>query len=160
LSYGRGPVGTGAHLVGLRRGSTSPHEVEVWLLLLFVPIVPLMRCRVEAVAEDGSADVGVGSRSRPALGRALYRIAKGAAAAVVVLLPLAFVVWQVGVPWATDILVEVLGRMLSPGLLGKLGKAVEMGAVVVATAIPVLVLTYLDERVPRVSLREVYTCGH
>ena len=84
---------------------------------------------------------------------ALWRIARAAGVAALTAFPLAFGVWKVGSPWATPLLTALLGSVLGPGMLGKLGMAIEMGVVLAGAAIPILVLMYLDERTPRVLLR-------
>jgi hypothetical protein len=86
------------------------------------------------------------------LSAALWRIAAAVGVAVLTAVPLVFGVWKVGSPWATPVLTTLLGSVLGPGVLGKLGMAIEMGVILAGAAIPVLVLMYLDERTPRVPL--------
>jgi hypothetical protein len=159
VTFRTGPVGTGSYLVGHQGGLSGPQDVEVWLLLLFFPVVPLSRWRVSAApegerrAEGETLELTLHSRSRVAVWAALGRIAWAAGATALIALPLAFGVWKVGSPWATPLLTALLGSVLSPGVLGKLGMAIEMGVVLAGAAIPILVLMYLDEQTPRVPLR-------
>ncbi len=159
VTFRTGPVGTGSYLVGHQGGSSDPQDVEVWLLLLFFPLVPLSRWRVSAAAgsegraEGETLELTLHSRSRVAVWAALGRIAWAAGATALTALPLAFGVWKVGSPWATPLLTAFLGSVLGPGVLGKLGMAIEMGVVLAGAAIPVLVLMHLDEETPRVPLR-------
>ena len=84
---------------------------------------------------------------------ALGRIARAAGATALTTLPLVFGVWKVGSPWATPLLTASLGSVLGPGVLGKLGMAIEMGVVLAGAVLPILVLMHLDERTPRVPFR-------
>lgn len=158
VTFRTGPVGTGSCLVGHQGGWSDPHDVEVWLLLLFFPLVPLSRWRVSAAAggggrvEEEALELTLHSRSRLAVCAALRRIAWAAGATALTALPLAFGVWKVGSPWATPLLTALFGSVLGPGVLGKLGMAIEMGVVLAGAAIPILVLMYLDEQTPRVPL--------
>jgi len=77
-------------------------------------------------------------------------MARAAGVTVLTALPLAFGVWKVGSPWATPVLTALLGSVLSPGILSKLGLAMELGVVLAGAAIPILVLMYLDQQMPRV----------
>jgi hypothetical protein len=127
------------------------HDVDVWFLLLFFPLVPLSRWRV-SVASAGTEhaadalELTLHSRSRVPLRVALRRIAKAVGVTVMTCLPLTFAVWKVGSPWATPVLTLLLGSVLGPGLLG------EMGVLLAGAATPILVLMHLDEHTPRVSL--------
>jgi hypothetical protein len=156
-----GPVGTGVHLLGYDGSRRDPHDVDVWLLLLFFPLVPLSRWRVTG-AEVGGAqppdalELTLHSRSHVPVGAALRRIGKAVAATVLTWLLFGFGVWKIGSPWATRVLSTLFGSVLGPGLLGKLGMAIEIGVVVAGASIPILVLMHLDERTPRVSLRSVF----
>jgi hypothetical protein len=133
--------------------------MEVWLLLLFFPLVPLSRWRVSAAAgtegraEGETLELTLHSRSRVTVWAALGRIVWAAGATALTALPLGFGVSKVGSPWATPLLTALLGSVLGPGVLGKLGMAIEMGVVLAGAAIPILVLMYLDEQTPRVPLR-------
>lgn len=159
MTFRTGPVGTGTYLVGHDGAWSKPQEVDVWLLLLFFPLVPLSRWRVSAAAgsegqtEGGALEVAVHSISRVPVRAALRRIARAAGATALTAFPLAFGVWKVGSPWATPLLTAVLGSVLGAGVLGKLGMAIEVGVVLAGAGMPILVLRYLDERTPRVPLR-------
>jgi hypothetical protein len=165
-TFRTGPVGTGSYLVGHQGGWSDPQDVEVWLLLLFLPLVPLSRWRVSAAAgsegrtEGETLELTVHSRSRVAVWAALGRMARAASATALTALPLAFGVWNVGSPWATPLLTALLGSVLGPGVLSKLGMAIEMGVVLAGGAIPILVLMYLDEQAPRVPLRSALGIAH
>jgi hypothetical protein len=158
-TFRTGPAGTGGFLVGHDGSWSDPQDVEVWLLLLFFPLIPLSRWRVSAAAgSEGHAageslELTLHSSSRVAVCAALWRMAAAAGVAALAALPLAFGVWKGGAPWATPPLTALLGSILDPGVLGKLGMAIEMGVVMAGAAIPVLVLMYLDEQTPRVPLR-------
>ena len=157
-TFGTGPLGTGSYLVGHRGSWVEPQVVEVWFLVLFFPLVPLSRWSVAvdeqrmSVAERG-LDLTVHARSRVALGSTMRRIAGSLGVVNLALLPLAFGTWKIGSPWATPLLTTVLGWAVSPGILGKLGMAVEMGVVLGGAVIPIILLMLLDEHTPRVPLR-------
>ena len=160
-TLGTGPVGTGAYLIEHRGSWLDAHHADVWLLLLFFPLVPLSRWQVtvgswgEGQPESTSLDVTLQSRCRIPLGAALLRIVRAAGVTALTCLPFGFAVWKVGSPWAAPVLNTLLGSIVAPGLLGKLSMAIELGVVLAGAAIPVLVLMHLDERTPRVSLRSV-----
>jgi hypothetical protein len=166
VTFRTGPVGIGTYLVGHQGGGPDPQDVEVWLLLLFFPLVPLSRWRVSAAAgsEEGAEgetlELTLHSKSHVAVWAALGRIGRAAGATALTALPLAFGVWKVGSPWATPLLTALLGSFVGPGVLGKLGMAIEMGVVLAGATIPILVLMYLDERTPRVPLRSVLGIAH
>lgn len=157
----RGPVGTGAYLVGHAGSWSEPSEVDVWLLALFLPLVPLSRWRVSATpAGEGRSDpealtLTVHARSRVPVVSALLRIARAAGTALLTCALLGFGVWTAGSPWATSTLTALFGSFLRSGLLDKLGMAIEIGVFLAGAAVPVLVLMYLDERTPRVGLASV-----
>jgi hypothetical protein len=48
---------------------------------------------------------------------------------------------------------RLLGALLSPGVLGKVGMAIELGRVLAGVATPILVAMLLDEQTPRVPRR-------
>jgi hypothetical protein len=158
-TFGRGPVGTGAYLVGHQGPWSEPREAEVWLLLLFFPLVPLSRWVVgaapgsEGTGEGATLELAVHSRARVGVRAALRRVARAVGVALLLAAPFAFAAAKVGSPWATPLFSALLGSVLSPGLLGKLGMAVELGALLAGAALPVAVLALLDERTPRVPLR-------
>jgi hypothetical protein len=133
--------------------------VEVWLLLLFFPLIPLSRWRVSAAAGseehagEETLELTVHSKSRVAVRGALLRMARAIGVVGLTALPLTLGVWKVGSPWATPLLTALLGSVLGPGALGKLGMAVEMGVVLAGVAIPIVLLMLLDEQAPRVPLR-------
>jgi hypothetical protein len=163
-TFRTGPVGTGVYLLGYEGSRRDPHDVEVWLLLLFFPLVPLSRWRVAAAAVGGASppdalELTHHSRSRIPLGAALRRIGRAAGATVLTCLPFGFGAWKVGSPWATPVLSALLGSVLGQGFLGKLGLAMEMVVLLAGTAIPILVLMHLDEQTPRVSLRSALWPG-
>ncbi len=158
-SFGRGLVGTGVHLLGHRGPWTEPRQVEVWLMVLFVPVLPLARWRVsvlEPVCEGAGsllrARLRIHESSRVPPGVVLRRLLWSALGVVLTGLLLAFAVWKVGSPWASEMLSAVFGSWLGAGLLGKLGVAVELGTLLAGVALPVLVLMHLDARLPRVSV--------
>ena len=158
-TFRKGPVGTGTYLVGHEGTWSDPQVVEVWLLLLFFPLVPLSRWRVSAAAKseggagEGTLELTVHSKSGVALRGALSRMARAVGVAALTALPLTLGVWKVGSPWATPLLTAMLGSVLGPGVLGKVGLAVEMGVVLAGAAIPIVLLMLLDEHTPRVPLR-------
>ena len=162
-TFRTGPVGAGTYLVGHEGSWSDPRDAEVWLLVCYFPLIPLSRWRVSAAADSGGTggeealELTVHSRSRVAVRAALRRLAKAAGVTALTALPLAFGVWKVGSPWATPLLAAVLGSVLGPGALGKLGMAIEMGVVLAGAALPVLVLMLLDEHTPRVPLRSALT---
>jgi hypothetical protein len=147
-TFQTGPIGTGSFLVGHARPWSDPQDVEVWLLLLFFPLIPLSRWRVTAAvrtetdAEGGTLDLTVLSRSRVEV-----RVT------VIAFSPLTFGVWKAGLPWATRLLAILLGSVLSPGVLGLVGTAIELVVVLLGVAIPMLIAMILDEQTPRVPLR-------
>lgn len=85
-SRGTGPLGTGVHV--LRRASTpvGTAVADVWVTLLFVPVVPLGRWTVEPAAGSGYA-WRVRQVGRPRPGRSLAWVAGGLLAALASLLP-------------------------------------------------------------------------
>jgi hypothetical protein len=151
-------VGTGAFLLGPRLPDDEPIDLDLWLLLLFVPLLPLARWRVrgaalvasEAASPEG--EVEVLGRSRIPLGSILRRYAQGLAAASATVLPAALGFSTAGLPWAGPVLAAALGPWVSPGILGKAAMALELGVVLAGAAVPLLVATLLDERIPRVPL--------
>jgi hypothetical protein len=158
-TFRTGPVGTGSFLLGGEGSWSDPQGREVWLVVLFFPLVPTSSWRVSAAplsqtpAQPDALELTVHSRSRVLPLRALGRAAKAAVVTAVTLLPLAFGVWKVGTPWATQMLTALGGSFLAPGLLGKLAMAIEMGVVLGGAVLPILVLMHLDETIPRVPLR-------
>ena len=160
-TFRTGLVGTGVYLVGHDGSWAEPHDVDVWLLLLFFPLVPLARWRVTATRigeghpEVWTLELALHARSRVPIVSALRRILRATGVAVLTLVLLGFAVWKVGTPWAAPALTALLGSVLSPGWLGKLGMALEMGVVLAGAAVPILVLMHLDERTPRVRLTSV-----
>ncbi len=155
-TFRRGPVGTGAYLLGKRGSWSDPEDVEVWLLLLFVPLIPLSLWTVTASEDTGDRmngevlELTVLSRARVRPLAAVRRMARGATVGVVALLPLTFAIWQMGNPWASPLVTMLLGSILSAGVLGKVSMAIELGVPLLGAALPLLVLMHLDERVPRV----------
>jgi hypothetical protein len=80
-------------------------------------------------------------------------MAEAAGVTALTILPSAFGVWRIGSSWATPLLTALLGSLLAPGILGKLGMAIELGVFLAGVGIPILVLMHLDEQTPRVSFR-------
>lgn len=153
-TFRTGPVGTGAYLVGHAGSWAEPGDVEVWILVLFFPVVPLSRWRVSGTPMGGGGSepeamaLTLHSRSRLPVRSALRRIFRAVGAALLAFAPLGLGVWRVGSPWASPALTALFGP--GPGL-DKLGMAIELGVVLAGAAIPLLVLAYLDERTPRVA---------
>ena len=164
-AFGSGPTGTGAFLLGHEGSWRDAGDVDVWLVVLFLPLVPLARWRVVATSagEDGQdagvLDLTVQSRSRIPAGAALRRVGKAVGVAALTCLPFGFGAWKVGSPWAVPVLAGLLGSVVGPGLPDKLGMAMELGVVLAGAALPILVLMHLDERTPRVPLRELSAGG-
>jgi hypothetical protein len=158
-TFHTGPVGTGTFVVGHQRGSPDPQEVEVWLLLLFLPLIPLSRWRVTAAAreqvhgEGEALEMTIHSTSRVGVRAALQRQARAVGLTALAALPLALGVWKAGTPWATPLLTSLLGSMVSAGVLGRVGMALELGVVLGGVAIPILAAMLLDAQMPRVPLR-------
>jgi hypothetical protein len=152
-----GPVGTGAYLLGHQPSCRDAHEVDLWLCLLFVPVVPLSRWCVTLTSGDrpelGAVDLTVHSRARIPTRAALLRAVRAVGTAVLASTPLAFSVLEVGSGWATAVLKVLGGGLLGAEVIGKLGTAWEMGTMLAGVAAPILLLMRLDERTPRVSLR-------
>ncbi len=162
-TFGMGPVGTGAHLVGYRGPSSEPQDVEVWLLLVFFPVIPVARWRLAAVGGEGlqgaALDLTVQSKSRIAVRAALWRLVNALVGSAVTVLPLGFAVWTVGLSWATSLMTDVFGAIVGAGLLGKVGMAIEVGVALLGGALPILVLMHLDGVRPRISLRTALGIG-
>jgi hypothetical protein len=160
-TFGTGLCGTGTYVLGLRGPRPEPQEADadVWLLLLFFPLVPLARWHVSACtggadrAEQRFITFTVTSRSRVPLRAALGRAAKATGVAALTALPLAFEVWMSGTPWTLGLVTPTLGWLLKPGLLSLVATVIEAGAFVVAASIPVLVAMHLDGTTPRVPVR-------
>jgi hypothetical protein len=161
-TFRTGPVGTGVYLVGHQGSWAEPHDVDVWLLLLFFPLVPLSRWRVtasligEGIPEERPLELALHARSRVPVVSVLRRVSRATGVTVLTFLLLGFAVWKVGTPWAASVLTALLGSVLSPGLLGKLSMAMEMGVVLAGAAVPIFVLMDLDERTPRVRLTSAW----
>ncbi len=114
---GRGPVGTGVHLLRCTPGPAGATVADVWVTVLFVPIVPLGRWTLQGEGTPGSAwrVTGVGG---PHLGRSMAWIAGGLLAALASLLPawLAVTVFMGSKP------AELAGLFSSAGaIIGALG---------------------------------------
>jgi len=130
----------------------------LWLLLLFVPLLPLARWRVRlpglpaSEAAPPEREVEVLERSRVPPGSILRRYALGLAAAAAAVLPAALAFSTAGCAWAGPVLAAALGSWVPPGVLGKAALALELGAVLAGAAVPLLVATLLDERLLRVPL--------
>ncbi len=114
---GRGPVGTGVHLLRCTSGLAGPTVAEVWLTVLFVPLVPLGRWTLQREGAPASA-WRVTRVGRPHLGRSVAWVAGGLLAALVSLLPawLAVTVFMGSKP------AELAGLFSSAGaIIGALG---------------------------------------
>jgi hypothetical protein len=114
---GSGPVGTGVHLLRCTPGPAGTTVAEVWLTVLFVPLVPLGRWTLGREGTPGSAwrVTRVGS---PHLGRSVVWAAGGLLAALASLLPawLAVTVFMGSKP------AELAGLFWSAGaIIGALG---------------------------------------
>jgi hypothetical protein len=162
-TFRAGPVGTGRYLLGHQGSWSDPQDLEVWVLLLFLPLIPVARWRVAAAAEsEGQSKerltLLLHSKSRVAVRSAVWRIARSAGVAALALVPLAFSAWTVGTPWASSLLTSLLGAVLGAGLLGKVGMAIELTVLLAGAAIPILLLMHLDETTPRVPLRLAPPC--
>lgn len=132
--------------------------MDVWLLLLFVPLVPLSRWRITAnpvndePQEGEDVAITIHSRSRIPLIAALSRITRSLCVAFLAWLPFAFEAW-IGEPWASRMVSSMLSGILSPMLLGLLEMPIEMGMTAIELGIPLLILMRLDAWTPRVSVR-------
>ena len=83
---GRGPVGTGVHVLRCTPGPAGTTVGDVWVTLLFVPVVPLGRWTLQP--GDGSGPAWRVTRvGRPRLARSVAWVAGGLAAALASLLP-------------------------------------------------------------------------
>jgi hypothetical protein len=146
-------VGTGTYLVGRKGSWAEAAEGDVWLLVLFVPLVPLARWRTSGAPAGGDGpealSLTVHSRSRVPLRSALRRVAGALGATVLACAPLGLGVSRIGSPWAAPALAALVGAV---PLLDKLGMAIELGLVLAGAAVPLLVLMRLDERTPRVGI--------
>ena len=178
-TYGTGPVGTGAHLLGYQRVRQDTQVIDAWLTVLFFPLVPIGRWRVVSPTEERldrdapTVALEVRSRSRPTIRPTLRRLALAIGIVMVILAPLVFGVRMIGDPWATDLVNGLLGKV--PTMLASLGKfgtrlgrivaagipvmgtALDLGVSVGGAALPIFVLMRLDQRTPRVSLRMVFS---
>jgi hypothetical protein len=164
VTFGTGLPGTGLFLVGHEGSWEEPRDADLWFLVLFFPLAPLARWSVTATPVEGGTDERVLSLTRHGGSRvpaasAFRHVGKALGLAVLSLILLAFAVSRVGSPWGTPLLEVLFGSLLSPGLLGKLGMALELGALLGGAAIPVLVLTLLDQNVPRVPFRSLRAAG-
>jgi len=83
---GRGPVGTGVHVLRSGAGPAGATVADIWLTLLFVPLVPLGRWTLEPEGAAGSVR-RVTRVGRPHLAGSLAWIAGGVLAALASLLP-------------------------------------------------------------------------
>jgi hypothetical protein len=155
-----GLVGTGSFLLGSHQSWSEPQEVEVWLLVSFLPLIPVSRWRVSYASVGGEAgvealEVTVHSKGRISARQVLGRLARAAGVAILTIAPLAFTVWRLGWPWATPLLTGLFGGFLGPSILAKLGMAIEMGVTLGGAALPILVFMHLDESTPRIPLTSV-----
>jgi hypothetical protein len=79
-------VGTGVHVLRRRSRPDGTTAADVWLTLLFVPVVPLGQWTVEREEGAGSA-WRVTRAARPSLGRSAAWVAGGVLAVLASLLP-------------------------------------------------------------------------
>lgn len=163
-TFRTGPLGTGCYLLGHQDACSDAQDLEVWVLLLFFPLIPLSRWRVAAPTEvEGPSKdpltLILHSKARMALRRIVWRVARSASGAALAFVPLAFFVWRVGTPWATPLLTSLLGAVLDPSLLGKVGMAMELILLLLGAVIPILLLMHLDEMTPRVPIRVALGLG-
>ena len=83
---GSGPVGTGLHVLRSTPVPAGSTVADIWLTVLFVPVVPLGRWALEREGDSGSAwrvtEVG-----RPHLARSVAWVAGGLLAALASFLP-------------------------------------------------------------------------
>jgi hypothetical protein len=152
-----GPIGTGGFLLGSHLSWTETQEVEVWLLLSFLPLVPVSRWRVSCASIGGEAgaealEVTVHSKGRISVSQVLGRLAKALGVAILTIAPFAFSVWRLGWPWASPLLTGAFGGVVGPGILARLGMAIEMAVTLGGAALPILVCMHLDESTPRIPL--------
>lgn len=84
-SRGRGPVGTGVHLLRRARGA-SEVTAEAWLTVLFVPVLPLGKWSLQPVDASGSS-LRVTRVAPPRALKSLAGIAGGMLAIVLAFLP-------------------------------------------------------------------------
>ena len=160
-TFRTGPVGTGAFLLGHRGAAAGAHDVDAWLLLLFFPLVPLWRGRVtSATAAEGvtgdTVQLSLLARSRVPWRLVLRRVAAAVAVGGLTCFPFCLGAWTIGSPWAAPALKPLLGSILGAGLLAKLGIGIELGVLLAGAALPVLVLMYLDRRMPRLPLSSAF----
>ncbi len=157
-TYGRGPIGTGLFLLGSNARTPEVQEAELWLVLLFIPVVPLARWRLRITLSDAregardSLEIQALEKLRLRPLAVVRRLAIGIALAVVTCLPLAFAVSRVGNPWAGAVLSPLLGSLLPSSVLDTLATAAEAGMLVVGALVPILVVTELDARTLRVPV--------
>jgi hypothetical protein len=142
-----GPVGTGVYLLGEGGGQDIPSHVDEWFLLLFFPLMPMARWRVDVASSCKKSDteifLALQSRARIPGAAALGRIAKAAAVTGLACLPFA-VGAHFGAPWASNVAGALLGRDLPPTL----SLPVELVAVTLECA-PVFLLMWMDGRTLR-----------
>lgn len=155
-TIGTGCVGTGVYMMAA--GGESPRlRYDVWLCVLFVPLVPLVRWHAEVASHestDGQAlSVTVLSRARMPLAAIGQRFGKAAVVLALVFGAMTTAAWTVGVSWASPLLTGALGWFLSPSLIGKLSMALETGVGLAGGAVPIAVLMFLDARTPRLGVR-------
>lgn len=167
-TIGRGPVGTGVFLLQQGAGGAASRQADVWWCFAFLPLVPLSRWQIEALAEPTEQSVGFAIRqqSRIPLSDAIREIARAATGGGLISAVLAFAIWTIGVPWASQPLRNLQHGMLGATVHGRLGMiidvavgmagmTIETGVYLMGAAIPVVVLMYLDQRTYRVSVRSV-----
>jgi hypothetical protein len=125
---GLGPLGTGVHVLGREPGPGAASIGDVWLTLLFVPVVPLGRWTMERQGESAWRVTGVAG---PRLATSAARVAAGILAAVAVFLP------------------AYVAVALFMG-----SKPIELGGLFVSAGAVVGVLGWLDATRDRVPLRD------
>jgi hypothetical protein len=127
---GEGPVGTGVHVLRRAAGPAGSTVGEVWVTLLFVPLVPLGEWTMEGA--QGQPPAWQATRvARPRLARSAGRLAVGVLAVGAALLP------------AYLAIAVFMGS-----------KAVELGGLFASAGVVVGALGWLDQTRERVPLRD------
>ncbi len=116
-SRGRGPVGTGVHVLRCTPGPAGTTVADVWLTVLFVPLVPLGRWTLQPEGGSGPAwRVTQVAGLHP--GKSVAWVAGGLAAAVASLVP----AWLAVTLFMGSKPAELAGLLSSAGaIIGALG---------------------------------------
>lgn len=129
-TVGEGPVGTGVHVLRRTPGPDGSSIGEVWMTLLFVPLVPLGEWTLERGPGPAPTWRPAGV-ARPRLGVSVARVGVGLLAAAATLLPACVAI---------------------SFLMGS--KVVELGGLFASAGAVVGALGWLDQNRERVSLRD------